>query len=839
MIDIFFDKLYRNERVAEPCYIGIPVKEGELRDPSGVRVYQEGRELPLQAKVTSRHKDGSVRFLFLRFLADLPANKDTVLQCSLHGETEGTVSARAEFVGERFACAQSAGAQSADTDGKKEAFKSRGWMTNDGGSAICAKADEGGVTVSTVCGGGQDPFSFRVQHNSNALFERLHAYNRDYEQKQFAGPLLKDGEGREYQVRIGSWQIVEEGPVCAVLKARGSNVLNAGQECLPRVDFECKLTAWAGKPWVEVSYRIINTTDEPLHVASLVFHLLRTPGEIAGEKPVKMDTYEKPDSTGCGDQLGAPELGDGPVFHVRGVGELKQAADRTPAEKVRTCVGSSNYKTDFYLGQNGTAVSRTVDSAWLLREANEHFAEVLYGTFFTDVTDSEGGVCATIFQAQQNYPKAVQADQTGISVMLVPENVEKVVMQTGMSREQRFLLHFHTAGEDLAEIDNRSLIYQMPDRPYLSPETHRESGVWTDVFADKLDIDVEQCLVGKADSHCRAYGMLNFGDSYDPGYTAQGRAGDNLVWCNNEYDYPHACALLYVRTGIRRFLDYNIASCSHWMDVDVCHYHPDPFYIGGQWEHTGGHCIDGVMVCSHEWVEGLLDYYHFTGDERGLETALGIGDNVLRLLDTPMYAKVGEANARETGWALRTLTALYVETREEKWLAKCAKILRDFKVWEEQYGSWLAPYTDNTAIRVGFMISVAIGSVMRYYREFPDSELKSMMLRAVDDLIENCYMEKLGCFYYKELPSLNRIGNNALILEALAIAYELSGDDSYLRPGILTFQKIISAGAPGVGGGKKVVGDAVIVGNASSKSFAQSMIPLATYYRAAAECGLL
>ncbi len=816
MIDIFFDKLYRFERTAEPCYIGIPVKEGELRDLSGVKVYQEGRALPLQTRVTSRHKDGSVRFLFLRFLADLPANRGAVLQCSLHDEQDGTAGA-------------SAGAEQSAPDGE----------TKDSGAALQTRSDAAGITVSTLCGAARQPFSFRVAHNSSSLFEKLHAYGRDYEQKQFAGPFLKDGKGQEYRVQIGTWQIAEEGPVCTVLKAKGSNLPQAGQSGLPRVDFECRLTAWAGKPWVEVSYRIINTTDEPLHVASLVFRLLRTPEETADGALVQMNSYEKLDSTGCGDHLDGPDLGGGPVFHVTGVGELKQAMERTPVDQIRTCAASSNYKTDFYLGQNGAAVSRTVDSKRLLREANEHFAEVFYGTFFADVTDRDGGVCATIFQAQQNYPKAVQADSSGLSIMLVPEQVERVVMQTGMSREQKFLLHFHTAEEDLAEIDNRSLIYQMPDRPYLSPETHRDSGVWLDVFADKLDIDVEQSLVGRADGHCRAYGMLNFGDSYDSGYTAQGRAGDNLVWCNNEYDYPHACALLYVRTGIRRFLDYNIASCSHWMDVDVCHYHSNPLYVGGQWEHTGGHCIDGVMVCSHEWVEGLLDYYHFTGDERGLETALGIGDNVQRLLNSPMYAKVGEANARETGWALRTLTALYVETRDEKWLAKCPGILKDFQIWEEQYGNWLAPYTDNTVIRVGFMISVAIGSVMRYYREFPDPELKAMILRAVDDLIENCYMEKLGCFYYKELPSLNRIGNNTLLLEALAIAYELSGDADYLRPGILTFQKAIAAPVPGAVGSKKVVGDALIVGNASSKNFAQSMIPLATFYRAASECGLL
>lgn len=807
MTDIFFDRLYRYDRVAEPCYIGIPVREGELWNTEGVRVLQEGRNVPLQAKVTSRHRDGSVRFLFLRFLADLPGNKGAVLQYDLHG-------------GDRME----------RSDQEKEIWPA-------GISPIAVMEDQSGIWVSTGCGENR-VFSFRVAHNSRSIFEQLDAAGRIYTGRQFAGPFLKDGEGRKYRMQIGSWRVVEQGPVCAVLKAAGSHVPEE-KKSGPRIDFELKLTAWAGKPWAEISYRIINSTNQPLHVASLAFHLLRTSEAVYTERfmPVVMET--KPDSTGCGDSGNRSDSQEGAILHARGTGEAEEVAARLSVENVRTCVGSSNYKTDFYLGRDGAAVNRVVDSDWLMNEANEHFPEVFYGTFFADCTDAGGGVCATIFQAQQNYPKAVRADRNGLSVMLVPENVEKVVMQTGMSREQKFLLHFHDAGESLTEIDNRSLIYQMPDRPYLSPETHRDSGVWQDVFADKWDMEVERCLVGRADDHCHAYGMLNFGDSYDAGYTNQGRGGGELVWCNNEYDYPHACALLYVRTGIRRFLDYNIAACSHWMDVDVCHYHPEKRYIGGQWEHTGGHCIQGVMVCSHEWVEGLLDYYHFTGDERGLETALGIGENVWNLLDSPMYAKVGEANARETGWALRTLTALYVETRDEKWLSKCDRILQDFRVWEEQYGSWLAPYTDNTVIRVGFMISVAIGSVMRYYREFPDPALKEMMLRAVDDLIENCYVEKWGVFYYKELPSLNRPGNNTLLLEALAIAYELSGNVEYLKPGINTFKKALADPVSGAAGRKRCVQDAVIAGTASSKNFAQSMIPLAVYYRAASECGIL
>lgn len=768
-IDIYVDKLYRRPRIAEPCCIGIPLKQGELLGLDGVEVLQDGRPLPIQKKVTSRHKDGSVRFMFLRFLADLPANKGVVLKCEL-------------------------------TSDKKSAAEE-----------IKVNQTPDGISVDTGA------LSFEVKNDSHHIFSSAASGGRQYPKERFSGPVLTDAENGRYEMRIGSWRVVETGAVCTILKAKGTNESMNGSG--RHADFELKLTAYAGKPWVEVSYRLINTDDNPLQLSSLVFNMnLKSDNNVIIVNPDLQTTYK-----------------------TEGISELNSIEKMTPVSQTRTCVAISNYKTDFEIGANGAALYRKVDAQDLVNEANEHFAEVFYGTFFADCTDSEGGVCATIFQAQQNYPKAVAADSRGIAVMLVPEGVGNVVMESGMSREQRFLLHFHAADEPLAELDNRSLIYQMPDRPYVQPEVHAESGVYIDMFMDSVnagDAEVEQALIAKADGHARAYGMLNFGDCPDMNYTTQGRGGGDLVWVNNEYDFPHACALLYVRSGIRRFLDYNIAAVSHWMDVDVCHYSSNPMFIGGQWEHTNGHCKGNIrkredlMVCSHQWVEGLLDYYHFTGDERALETAEGIGENVLRLLDLPMYSQVGEINARETGWALRTLTAMYVETNDKKWLAKTDKIISDFKAWEEQYGEWLAPYTDNTVIRTGFMISVAVGSVMRYYREFPSEDLKRMLLHAVDDLVENCYMERTGLFYYKELPSLSRNGNNTLLLESLAIAYELTGDEKYLAYGEYTFKRAVSDASGGGLGKKTIYGDAVVAGSGSTKNFGQSFIPLVTYYKA-------
>ncbi|MBQ7920879.1 MAG: glycoside hydrolase family 127 protein [Lachnospiraceae bacterium] len=761
-MNITFPKLYRYDRIREHAYVAIPFKMGELQSEQKAQIWDGDILLPTQNKVTSYHKDGSIRYLFVRFMADLPANHKKQLEMKIGDEKNCEVQ----------------------------------------GIKILKKEDE-----LEVHGG----VEFAVKDDSENLFEYVKVAEKAYRAKQFVGPVLVDGDDCCYQTKLGAWELEEEGPLVTILSCMGKCVGNRD------ISFQMRVICYAEKPWLEISYRIINTTTDPLHVKSLVF------GILSEEEGVFSPMLKKDDFKGD--------------YHTVGIKELPEIEKEITG--VRTCVGSSNYKTDFIIGKDGKSVEKYVDAEMLLKEANEHFFEVFYGTFFADRTDENGGICATIFQAQQNYPKAVKADVSGIYVMLVPENVGKIVMQPGMSREQRFLLHFHDAAETLTELDNRSLIYQMPDKPFISPEVFAKADVMPDIFVapERVNQEVELALIARCDGHGRAMGMLNFGDAPDANYTSQGRGNGKLVWSNNEYDFPHACALQYARTGERRFLDYLIASARHWMDVDVCHYSDNPLHVGGQWEHCANHCgMD--MVCSHEWVEGLLDYYHFTGEKRAFDTAIGIGENILRLLETPTYQVSGESNARETGWALRTLTALYVETHDEKWLAKADWIISHFKEWTREYDGWIAPYTDNTLIRVGFMISVAAGSLMRYYRVFPNEELKKMLLEAVDDLIENGMLGN-GVFYYKELPSLSRIGTNTLLLEALTIGYELTGDTGYLSYGMNTFKSNIKAMPSGAPGTKSIAEDAVVYKNASPKNFAQSFIPLTVFYKALTDHGML
>ena len=801
---IYFDKLYKDDRKQELCGLCVPFEKGCIKasDADAITILDGDRPIPVQAEVTSKWDDGSVRYAYLHFLTDLPGNDKKELELLTDAGIKSDYSKTIDIIEEPESISANNGI-----------------------------------------------ISFCVKDNSESLFDKFDYDGRSFDKDQFVGPFVTVA-GERLRSVFDKWTVVKRGKLFSVIEGKG-RCISEDEKTFSGdgICFEMRLSVTAGKPWIDMGFRFINCTDGNIKPDDIVF-------AIKAEKGADIDLSSPAvgnmvvDSTGCGDTKKTSVSGN--IVTTTGIKELPrydfESEDSLQTGPVRTIVGKSNYRTEFKIATTGEEVHNTITAEALEKEANEHFAEVLYGTFFADCTDKtkDVGVCATVFQAFQNFPKAVKADRDGVVVYILPDQnecskvsrAEPVVFTSGMARETRFLLHFHDAKEPVYELDNRSLIYQMPDKPYIAPEEFARAGVFPDVFLprEEQNDDVEIALIEKADTHARCYGMLSFGDAPDPNYTAQGRGDGNLVWTNNEYDYPHSMYMMYARTGIRRFLDYANVAAWHWMDVDVCHYSSDPLRMGGQWEHTRKHTggseegagCKGVMVCSHEWVEGLLDLYHFTADERALNTALGIGENVLRLLDTPMYQVPGEASARETGWALRTLTALFIETGDRKWTEKCEWIVSQFTAWNDRYGNWLAPYTDNTTIRVGFMISVALGSLMRYYRVFPSDSLKKMMLDAIDDLTEN-YMTPQGLFYYKELPSLSRNGTNTLLLEAMAIGYELTKDPKYLEYGKKTFERALVV-SPASVGGKRIVEDSVIVGNGPTKNFAQSFLPITCFY---------
>jgi hypothetical protein len=149
-------------------------------------------------------------------------------------------------------------------------------------------------------------------------------------------------------------------------------------------------------------------------------------------------------------------------------------------------------------------------------------------------------------------------------------------------------------------------------------------------------------------------------------------------------------------------------------------------------------------------------------------------------------------------------------------------------------------YTSHTMLRIPFMISIAACSLMRYYRVKPSPVVKDLIVDAMDDMLENCRLPN-GQFYYKELPSLQFVAIDvAVVLEALAYGYELTGDTKYLEGG-LAFYRLITGplGLRPPRGSLQIIDGAVTVNPNETRYFALCFVSLTTYTRALETAGMM
>lgn len=217
----------------------------------------------MQTKITSRHHDGSIRHLFVRFEADLPANKGTAIDILPNSSESSCI--------------------------KPE--------------QPCSLLETGdGFLVST------NALSFVVKNGSAHLFESVQTNETTYHSESFLGPTCRDHNGNLYNATYDEWQVVENGPLCVILSCKGFLVSN-----VRRLPLEIRVTAYRQKPWLDLAFRVINATSDAICLSDYVFEVLGNP-----------------QSSPC-----------------------------------RTCVASSNYRTNYHANEAGEEVSLEIDADWL------------------------------------------------------------------------------------------------------------------------------------------------------------------------------------------------------------------------------------------------------------------------------------------------------------------------------------------------------------------------------------------------------------------------------------------------------------------------------------------
>jgi hypothetical protein len=578
-------------------------------------------------------------------------------------------------------------------------------------------------------------------------------------------------------------EVEEAGPLRAVILVRGKHRRPDGQGY---VDLRGRVTAYAGKSYIEVEHQFVHAEADA--VLSLESLRLDVAPDVAGEPSVA--------------------LGEG--YYQTRIQRSEQPLDMT------------------------------INTETLLYQSNEHYSDCFYGDFWIDWRDDQAGLSLSIHQAHQNFPKALRVEPDRLICALWPASEKPAEIRQGMAKTHRVMLHFHGPDTPLDEISARSLQFQLPDRPSLSPAWYRENNPWDmPFFPAKVPDRLYTWLSQVHDARPLAYGMLHFGDAPDDAYSHQGRGRGETVWVNNEYDRTHACTLYSALTRLRHVQDSGLVAARHWLDVDICHHSSDPLRRGGIVLHSAHHVSERVTP-SHEWVEGLLDYYYLTGREEALEAAHEVAENIMRHMAQPQMSTPGDAQTREGGWALRAMVAMALATGQDRYRSEARRLVELFMSWDQLFGGMLAPYTSHTMPRVVFMISLTVNSIARYLLLDDDERIKRLIVAAADDLIAHC-LGPGGIFWYKELPSLRRSLPSPHVLEMLTHAYNLTGNRRYLEVASRQFFETIamSEAVPAVGKKYVTQGGVVESGSASGRNFEDRYASIILFAGAATPLGLL
>ncbi len=250
------------------------------------------------------------------------------------------------------------------------------------------------------------------------------------------------------------------------------------------------------------------------------------------------------------------------------------------------------------------------------------------------------------------------------------------------------------------------------------------------------------------------------------------------VWTNNEYDGIHSVATELLRTGqaglwplLRRMVRHNI-------EVDFFHYHDEKWLHRISPVHSARHSTSGGYP-SHFWTQGLLEYYCLTGDPDVLEIANALGDAILRFFHDPQRGPMYTQFDREVGWALLALTCLWDITRRADLQAEIDRLLAFFTQYIPDPADPIASVIDQFYVsRLYFKLNILEGCDL-YARRNHRPDLDAWLLAVLKPMRD-------------AVARLLKAGQGAHSTPAaMAIAYERTGDKSYLQAGMAVLEQMM------------------------------------------------
>ncbi|MFH1572102.1 MAG: hypothetical protein ABIL09_29190 [Gemmatimonadota bacterium] len=596
------------------------------------------------------------------------------------------------------------------------------------GLSVAKTAD--GVRVDTGA------LSFAVRRGAASLAESILLVGDDAPLGEAVeGELVsRDGWVHTTFAAVPEEVVVEAaGPERATVLCRGRLV--AGDGAFGR--FTCRLHAYRGRPYLRLLFRVFNDTEAPAQLVEQLRLRLRTPLT-----------------------RGEAVLGD-------------ERLTTDDAETGRLLV--RQHRADGYEVFAGNDARRGAGARWQGPVALE---------------EGGRGVAGQVRHFRQLYPKRMWAGQGGQLVfdLFVPTiEYEQYVMTRGEARRHEALLCFYRGA---AEQSHAAFAAFEAPPILVSPEWYARQ----QAFGLGAALTPEQfpglyrwmAAPGAPSLECTVpMGLRNWPDGYsDSVYNAYRGTWSNLY---QEVDYgAYIVALL---AGRRDFFDYAEAYQGHFMDLDICHYHPDPAWVGASYGISPYHTGHQPYALNAP-LGGLFLLYHLTGDPDAREAAVGIAE-WLHALNVGM----GSGSGRAVGWPLRSAVVAYENTGDAKYLEAGGK-LAEFALasLDPRRGFFSEPpATWQYRGGVPTMNAILAAGLMHYWRVTGDERVG----RACADIACNMAYSWMSptepgrILGSDPLQQVYLTGYAMQDILPLFWGYELTGDEAFLEKGAAVMRESI------------------------------------------------
>ncbi len=561
-----------------PLTFSVPYARGALRKDETVSVRDDtGAALPVQSRALSTWPDGSTRWLLVDTQVGLRANQVRRLRVE-HGPR--------------------------------------------GHTGAVLKVTTGAEAIDVDTGA----LRFSIPRSHFALLEGLRPAGEKRPLSGAVGSVLVAGERRGDAQRPTDVRVLEEGPLRTRIALTGT--YGNG------FDYEIRLDAYAGQPFVRVLHTFINRYPKPfISVPRIAIDLPL--GEI------------KPGSYRAGVVDGRPR---GDAIPADGVHLVQR--DNTTAE---IGGGAEPLQLAGWVELPGARVSVGVAARWFWQE----------------------------------YPQSFDVRRDGLSYNLWAPQADPANAGVGAAKTHEFAIW--VAGPRRLPAGVGAALTE-PLIGVVDPQVIAASGALPDAVAPRepgarfarnaadgaqryLKRNTQEQWNDCGRVHCTepglervrtgAFGMWNWGDWNFRGYQDTVKGTDS--WGNLEYDTTEVLALTYAATGDPALLDATAAAARHYGDVDVIHAAPArPEWVGMNHPKNPLHFSFqlGGPDLGHTWAQGLIDYYYLTGDERGLTAARGIADYLVNRAQSGVLT----GNPRQWGWPQIALLAVHEATGEKQYL---------------------------------------------------------------------------------------------------------------------------------------------------------------------------